>query len=158
MAIDSKPLCIHKIKSYFISLLFLPIEIRILKRKHKSERFTYHKDGWTVRIWCVWCGWQDLNLHALALEPKSSVSANFTTTAKTYWYYQKWLNSARIIYVFLFSDLLGNEIIISVFPSPVFLSGNYLRGVGREGKVWFTIYKRDYRISSKLWVSTIILS
>lgn len=28
-----------------------------------------------------WCGWQDLNPHALAMEPKSIVSANFTTSA-----------------------------------------------------------------------------
>ena len=28
-----------------------------------------------------WCGWQDSNLHALAMEPKSIVSANFTTSA-----------------------------------------------------------------------------
>lgn len=29
----------------------------------------------------LWCAWRDLNPHALALEPKSSVSANSTTGA-----------------------------------------------------------------------------
>jgi hypothetical protein len=29
-----------------------------------------------------WCGRRDLNPHANALEPKSSVSTNFTTSAK----------------------------------------------------------------------------
>ncbi len=28
-----------------------------------------------------WCGRQELNLHDCSLEPKSSVSANFTTAA-----------------------------------------------------------------------------
>ena len=36
-----------------------------------------------------WYGWQDLNLHAIALEPKSSVSANFTTSAKHHYYSTK---------------------------------------------------------------------
>ena len=30
-----------------------------------------------------WCGRQDLNLHAEAIDPKSIVSANFTTPAFT---------------------------------------------------------------------------
>ena len=34
-----------------------------------------------ARIIFVWCGWRDLNPHGCPLDPKSSASANFATSA-----------------------------------------------------------------------------
>lgn len=43
------------------------------------------KISWDVfasqEITCLWCGRQDSNLHTEASDPKSDVSANFTTPA-----------------------------------------------------------------------------
>ncbi len=49
----------------------------------------YYKKNAMQSIAFRWYGWQDLNLHAIALEPKSSVSANFTTSAKHHYYSTK---------------------------------------------------------------------
>ena len=51
----------------------------ITKKRDNSQN---HKDFINYLSWItIWCGWQDLNLHAEALDPKSSVSASFTTPA-----------------------------------------------------------------------------
>ena len=59
-----------------------------------TEDQLYISPFWWVRVWChphkkrpsvwttsFWCGWQDSNLHACALEPKSNESTNSTTSA-----------------------------------------------------------------------------
>ena len=51
-----------------------------------------------------WYGRQDLNLHALALEPKSNVSASFTTPAYSY------TNQFYHIYVFLSTTQKGSAV------------------------------------------------
>lgn len=51
------------------------------KDEHRLFRCKEKQPG--SRLEVSWCGRQDSNLHAKALDPKSSVSASFTTPAKT---------------------------------------------------------------------------
>ena len=53
--------------------------------------------------WLLWCGWQDLNLHAEALAPKASASANSATPAfvinstQGLFYFKTLIKSSKIL-------------------------------------------------------------
>ena len=65
---------------------------------------TRHRDGCRVQ----WCGRQDSNLHALALEPKSNESTNSTTPA---YYIENYRVAQSIKSIFFTSEIstLGNH-------------------------------------------------
>lgn len=46
-----------------------------------TQKKTAQSENRTAFLKNLWCGRQDLNLHAEAIEPKSIVSASFTTSA-----------------------------------------------------------------------------
>ena len=48
---------------------------------HRYTKKAAQSENCTAFLKNLWCGRQDLNLHAEAIEPKSIVSASFTTSA-----------------------------------------------------------------------------
>lgn len=71
----------------YTSIAYFPALFKSEFRRKSESDHRYIQKGCTVRKPYslskenLWCGRQDLNLHAEAIEPKSIVSASFTTSA-----------------------------------------------------------------------------
>ena len=70
----------------FYRNLFIKFKIYLIEYTYSSQKATF---VFVTNVAFYWCGRQDSNLHALALEPKSNESTNSTTPAYLFEFYHR---------------------------------------------------------------------